>query len=216
MRNKGVVVVLAIIITLLCVYYLSFTFVSRRIQQDAVNHATDQKGVLSLARKQTYLDSVWNLPVYNLLGAEYTYKEVKENELSQGLDLQGGMHLVLEVSPSEIVRGLSGSNQDPIFVSALQKAVEKHKTSDENFADLFYASFKEVAAGRSLASVFASSANRGRVSLSDSDDTVLKFLKEEIERAFERSFTILKTRIDKFGTSQPNIQRLQEIGRAHV
>lgn len=216
MRNKGVVVVLGIIITLLCVYYLSFTFVSRRVQQDAVNHATDANGALNLSKKQSYLDSIWNLPVYSLFGAEYTYKEVKENELSQGLDLQGGMHLVLEVSPVDIVRGLSGNNQDPAFITALQTARERYKTSNANFADLFYAAFKEANADRSLASLFVSTANRGRVNLADSDETVVAFLKEEIERAFERSFTILKTRIDKFGTSQPNIQRLQGGGRIQV
>lgn len=207
---------MAIVITLLCVYYLSFTFVSRRVQQDAVNYATDQNGALDLTRKQSYLDSIWNLPVYNLFGMEYTYKEVKENELSQGLDLQGGMHLVLEVSPVDIVRGLSGNNQDPAFVTALQTARERYKTSNENFADLFYAAFKEANPDRTLASLFASTATRGRISLSDSDDTVVSFLKEEIERAFDRSFTILKTRIDKFGTSQPNIQRLQGGGRIQV
>ncbi len=216
MRNKGVVVALAIIITLLCVYYLSFTFVSRRVQQDAVKFATDQSGALNLARKQSYLDSIWNLPVYNLLGLEYTYKEVKENELSQGLDLQGGMHLVLEVSPVDIVRGLSGNNQDPAFIAALQTARERYKTSNANYADLFQATFKESNPDRTLASLFASTATRGRINVSDSDDTVVKFLKEEIERAFDRSFTILKTRIDKFGTAQPNIQRLQGGGRIQV
>lgn len=216
MRNKGVVVVLAILITLLCLYYLSFTFVSRRVQQDAVNYATDQQGALNLSKKQRYLDSVWSLPVYNLLGLEYTYKEVKENELSQGLDLQGGMHLVLEVSPLDIVRGLSGNNQDPAFIAALQTARERYKTSNANFADLFYAAFKEGNPDRTLATMFVSTANRGRVNLGDSDETVVKFLKEEIERAFDRSFTILKTRIDKFGTSQPNIQRLQGSGRIQV
>lgn len=216
MRNKGVVIVLTIIITFLCLYYLSFTFVSRRVQEDAVNFATDKQGALNLSKKQGYLDSVWNLPVYNLLGAEYTYKEVKENELSQGLDLQGGMHLVLEVSPVDIVRGLSGNSQDPAFVTALQTARERYKTSNANFADLFYAAFKEGNPDRTLASLFVSTANRGRVNLGDSDDAVIKFLKEEIERAFDRSFTILKTRIDKFGTSQPNIQRLQGGGRIQV
>jgi len=216
MRNKGVVIILTIIVTLLCIYYLSFTFVSRRVQQDAINYATDASGALNLAKKQTYLDSIWNLPVYNLFGIEYTYKQVKESELSQGLDLQGGMHLVLEVSPSEIIRGLSGDNQDPAFVAALQKAREQYKTSSASFADLFYNAFKESSGDRTLASLFVSTANRGRVNLADSDATVLAFLKEEIERAFDRSFTILKTRIDKFGTSQPNIQRLQGGGRIQV
>ena len=216
MRNKGVVIVLTIIITLLCLYYLSFTFVSVRVNQDAVRHATDQKGSLSLTKKQVYLDSLWNLPVYNLFGAEYTYKEVKENELSLGLDLQGGMHVVLEISPGEIIRGLSGNGQDPALLSALQSARGKQKTSAENFADLFYNAFHEANPDRSLASLFASTANRGRVSLSDTDNAVLKFLKDEIENAIDRSFTILNTRINQFGTSEAKVQRLQQSGRIQI
>ncbi len=216
MRNKGVVVVLSVVVTLLCLYYLSFTFVSRRVQKDATQFATDASGSINLSKKQRYLDSLWNKPVYNLFGAEYTYKEVKENELSLGLDLQGGMHVVLEVSPADIIRGLSGNNQDPAFMKAMDRAREMQKTNKGNFADVFYDAFKEVNPDRSLASVFASSATRGRVSLSDSDDAVLKFLKTEIESAIDRSFTILKTRIDQFGTSQPNIQRLQDAGRIQI
>ncbi|MBS1544988.1 MAG: protein translocase subunit SecDF, partial [Bacteroidetes bacterium] len=216
MRNKGVVVVLSIVVTLLCLYYLSFTFVSRRVRQDATQFATDANGTINLSKKQRYVDSLWNKPVYNLFGAEYTYKEVKENELSLGLDLQGGMHVVLEVSPADIIRGLSGNNQDPAFMKAMDRAREMQKTNKGNFADVFYEAFKEVNPDRSLASVFASAATRGRVSLSDSDDAVLKFLKTEIESAIDRSFTILKTRIDQFGTSQPNIQRLQDAGRIQI
>ncbi len=216
MRNKGVVVVLTIIITLLCLYYLSFTVVSSGIQRDAIKFATDKNGSTDLDKKQAYLDSLWNQPVYNLFGASYTYKEVKENELSLGLDLQGGMHVVLEISPAEIIRGLSGNNQDPAFVAAMQRAREKQKTSTKDFADLFYESFTETNPGRSLASLFASTATKGRISLSDSDAAVMKFLKEEIESAIERSFTILKTRIDKFGTSAPNIQRLPNAGRIQI
>ena len=104
MRNKGVVVVLTIVITALCLYYLSFTFVSRKIQQKAIAQATDKDGSVNLAKKQNYLDSLWNKPVYNIFGAEYTYKEVKESELSLGLDLQGGMHVVLEISPIDIIK----------------------------------------------------------------------------------------------------------------
>ncbi len=216
MQNKGVVIVLTIIITLLCLYYLSFTFVSRRVQQDATDYATDKKGSLSLTKKQRYLDSLWSLPVYNLLGVEYTYKEVKENELSLGLDLQGGMHVVLEISPGEIIRGLSGNSQDPALTTALQVAREKQKTSAQNFADLFYEAFKKANPDRNLASLFASAANRGRVSVSDSDNQVLKFLKDEIESAIDRSFTILNTRINQFGTSEAKVQRLQQSGRLQI
>lgn len=216
MQNKGVVIALTIIITLLCLYYLSFTFVSRRVQQDATDYATDKKGSLSLTKKQRYLDSLWSLPVYNLLGVEYTYKEVKENELSLGLDLQGGMHVVLEISPGEIIRGLSGNSQDPALTTALQVAREKQKTSAQNFADLFYEAFKKANPDRNLASLFASAANRGRVSVSDSDNQVLKFLKDEIESAIDRSFTILNTRINQFGTSEAKVQRLQQSGRLQI
>lgn len=217
MRNKGVVVVLTVIITALCLYYLSFTFVSRRVQQDAIDQATDKvTGDVDLARKQQYLDSLWNKPVYNLFGAEYTYKDVKENELSLGLDLQGGMHVVLEVSPADIIRGLSGNNQDPGFVEALKVAREKQKVSQANFVNLFAEAYAEKNPGGRLAPLFASASNKERVSLSDDDAKVIKFLNEEVEDAIDRSFTILKTRIDQFGTSQPNIQRLQGTGRIQI
>ena len=119
MQNKGLIIVLTVVITALCLYYLSFTYVSRGVQDDAVEYATNKDGVVDLSKKQTYLDSVWNIPVYNLFGAEYTYKEVKDNELSLGLDLQGGMHVTLEVSPIDIIKGLSGNSQDSSFVKAL-------------------------------------------------------------------------------------------------
>ncbi len=216
MRNKGVVVVLGIIITLLCLYYLSFTFVSQNVEKDAVNYATDESGKLNLSKKQNYLDSIWNQPVYNLFGAEFTYKEVKENELSRGLDLQGGMHVVLEISPVDIIKGLSGNSQDPAFLAALQEAREMQKSSSDSYVNLFYKAFKDANPGKTLASLFTSAANKDRVKLTDSDDAVLTFLNTEVDGAIDRSFTILKTRIDQFGTSQPNIQRLQDKGRIQI
>lgn len=216
MRNKGVVVGLGIIITLLCLYYLSFTFVSKKVDQDAIDYATDANGSLNLSKKQKYLDSLWNQPVYNLFGAEYTFKEVKENELSLGLDLQGGMHVVLEISPIDILKGLSGNSTDPAFNAALLKAREMQKNSADDYVSLFTKAFKEANPDRTLASLFTSAANKDRVKLSDPDDVVIKFLNEEVDGAIDRSFTILKTRIDQFGTSQPNIQRLQDKGRIQI
>ncbi len=208
MRNKGFIVVLAIVITALCLFYLSFTFVAQRVQQKAINYATDKSGSIDLAKKQSYLDSLWNKPVYNMLFKDYTYKEVKENELSLGLDLQGGMHVVLEVSQADIIKSLSSNSQDPGFIAAMQKAQQLQKTSQKSYSDLFYEAYKQANPDKKLATLFASAATKGRVSLSDSDDAVRKFLNTEIESAIGRSFTILKTRIDQFGTSQPNIQRL--------
>lgn len=217
MRNKGVVIVLTVVITFLCLYYLQFTWVARNVQKGAVAVATSTSGTLDLNKKQRYLDSLWNKTVYtNIFGVEYTYKEVKENELSLGLDLQGGMHVVLEISPVDIIRGLSVDPQEPTFVAALQKAREAQKTSQGNFVDLFYSALKDANANVKLATYFASSSTQGRVSLSDDDDKVIKLLKDEVQSAIDRSFTILKTRIDQFGTSSPNIQQLPGSGRIQI
>jgi SecD/SecF fusion protein len=216
MQNKGFVIVLTIIVTALCLFYLSFTFVSNKVQQDAIDYATDASGVLNLSKKQAYLDSIWSQPVYNLFGAEFTYKEVKDNELSRGLDLQGGMHVTLEVSPVDIIKGLAGNSKDSAFVKALAKAHERSKSSQERFSSLFFTAYQEDNAGARLAPVFASTATRGRISLNDSDEQVVTVVNEEIDRAIERSYTILKNRLDQFGTSQPNIQRLPGTGRIQI
>jgi SecD/SecF fusion protein len=216
MRNKGAVVVLTVIITALCLYYLSFTMVSRNIQKDAIAYATNSEGILDLAKKQVYLDSIWNEPVYSLFGADYTFKEIKDTELNLGLDLQGGMHVVLEVSPVEILKGLSGNNEDPDFLAAIARARELQKTSQETFSDLFYQSYKEINPTGKLSTIFANAANRGRISFESTDAEIMAIINQEIEDAMDRSFNILRTRIDRFGTSQPNIQRLQGTGRIQV
>ena len=216
MRNKGVVIVLTIIITALCLYYLSFTLVTFKVNQDAADYATEANGNVNLIKKHHYLDSLWNKPVYDLLGAEFTYKEVKDNELSLGLDLQGGMHVVIEVSPADIIKGLSGNSQDPTFATALQNSRERQKTSQARFAELFRQEFKKLAPGQPLASLFASSANKDRIRQNADDDAVVKFLDKEIDDAINRSYTILKTRIDQFGTSQPSVQRLQGTGGIQI
>lgn len=216
MQNKGFVIVLTLIVTALCLYYLSFTFVSNRVQQDAIDYATDANGIIDLGKKQTYLDSVWSKPVHNLFGIEFTYKEVKDNELSRGLDLQGGMHVTLEVSPVDIIKGLSGNSKDSAFVKALTKAQVREKSSQERFSALFFAAYREDNPGAKLAPVFSSTTTRGRISLNDTDEQVIAVVNEEIERSIDRSYTILKNRIDQFGTSQPNIQRLPGTGRIQI
>lgn len=216
MRNKGVVIVLTIIITALCLYYLSFTLVTFKVNQEAIEQATSSDGTVDLQKKQHYLDSLWSKPVYDLLGAEFTYKEVKDNELALGLDLQGGMHVVLEVSPADIIKGLSGDSQEGNFTTALHNARERQKTSQESYAELFRQEFKKLAPDQSLASLFASSANKDRIRQNADDDEVVTFLDKEIEDAISRSYTILKTRIDQFGTSQPSVQRLQGSGGIQI
>ncbi|MHA7129603.1 protein translocase subunit SecDF [Algoriphagus namhaensis] len=216
MQNKGVIVFLTVIITALCLYYLSFTFVSNGVKEKAQAYATDASGNVDFAKRRAYLDSVWREPVYNFLGSEFTYQEVKETELGLGLDLQGGMHVTLAVSPVEIVRGLAGNPKDEKFNEAVEAAKELAKTSDEKYVDLFYAEYKERFPEKNLSSVFATAANRGRISLESSDSEILEIIDTEIENAIDRSFNILRTRIDRFGTSQPNIQRIQGSGRIQI
>ncbi|MEM8966153.1 MAG: protein translocase subunit SecDF [Bacteroidota bacterium] len=216
MRNRSGIVILTVLVSLLCIYYLSFTVVSNRVQKTAEEYATDAEGNIDFAKKQDYLDSVWTEPIYNLLGVEYTYEEVKETELNLGLDLRGGMHVVLEVSPTEIIRALSGDSKDADFLQALDLARERRVNSQERFTALFADAFQEVAPDKQLSQIFSNAANRGRISRSSTNDEVMEIIDEEVENAIDRSFNILRTRIDRFGTSQPNIQRLQGTGRIQV
>jgi SecD/SecF fusion protein len=216
MRNKSLIIALTVVVALLCLYNLSFTFVARGIQQDAIAQATSADGKVDFSKKQAYLDSVWKQPVYNLFGYEYTYQDVKENELSLGLDLQGGMHVTLEVSPADIIRAMSGNSKDPQFQQALKRAQEAQKTSQESFTQLFAQAYNELAPEGRLSRIFANSANRGRISYDSSNDEVISVIDSEVEDAIDRSFQIIRTRIDKFGATQPNIQRLPGTGRIQV
>jgi SecD/SecF fusion protein len=216
MQNKGAIVFLTVIITALCLYYLSFTFISNGVQEKATAFATDASGNIDFAKKRAYLDSVWRQPVYNFLGASYTYQEVKETELGLGLDLQGGMHVTLEVSPVEIVKGIAGNPKNDVFNAAVAEAKEASKTSNAKFVDLFYAAWQKNNPGKALSAVFATGANRGRISLESTDAEILEIIDTEVENAIDRSFNILRTRIDRFGTSQPNIQRIAGSGRIQI
>ncbi|HSZ72721.1 MAG TPA: protein translocase subunit SecDF, partial [Cytophagaceae bacterium] len=156
--------------------------------------------------------------VYNFLGmVPYTYKEVKDMELALGLDLQGGMHVVLEVSPVEILKALAGSQaESPLFRQALKKATLAQRTSQESFEKLFYTAFKETAGPDQLAKIFSNAQNGSKINSRSTDKEVEKMINEEIDGAVDRSFEILRARIDRFGTIQPNLQRIQGTGRILV
>lgn len=217
MRNKGLVVFLTAVVSLLCVYYLSFTWVAFRVQQQATVHATDENGQIDFAKKQAYLADLWKKPVYRLLGLQYTYEQVKENELALGLDLQGGMHVTLEVSPVALIQGLAGGNKDAAFLAALAQAqAEQARQPQVAFTTLFHRAYRAQPAAGKLSAIFATAANRHRIDHDASDKAVLKLLDQEIDRAIDRSFEIIRSRIDRFGTSQPNLQRLQGTGRIQI
>ena len=215
MKNKGLIYFLTIIISFLSIYYLQFTFVSQRIQDEATQNARDLDGNIDFGKKQKYLDSIWNKPVYSLL-TNFTYKEVKESELNLGLDLQGGMHVTLEVSPVDILKGLSSESKDPDFILAINNAKERVRGTQLNFISEFYSEFQQIAPDKNLSRIFATVSNRGRIGFDTSDSDILDIINEEVESAIDRSFNILRTRIDRYGTSQPNIQRLQGSGRIQI
>ncbi len=215
MKNKGLIYFLTIIISFLSIYYLQFTFVSQRIQGEATENSRDDSGNINFQKKQKYLDSIWNKPVYKLF-TDFTYKEVKESELNLGLDLQGGMHVTLEVSPVDILIGLSSDSKDPDFLLAIQNARENVRGTQLDFISQFYNEFQLLAPDKNLSIIFATVSNRGRIGFDSSDSEILDIINEEVESAIDRSFNILRTRIDRFGTSQPNIQRLQGTGRIQI
>jgi SecD/SecF fusion protein len=216
MQNKGGVIFITVVITLLCLYYLSFTFVSNSIQKQATEYATDASGTVDFTKKQQFLDSVWREPVYKFLGISYTYQQVKETELGLGLDLQGGMQVTLEIDPSDIIRGLAGRNADAEVERALDQAAQTVREDGGAFTSAFAAAMRDINPNRSMADIFATAANRGRFDFNTSDADILAEINREVEDAIDRSFNILRTRIDRFGTSQPNIQRLQGSGRIQI
>jgi SecD/SecF fusion protein len=215
MRNKTGIITLTAIISLLCIYFLSFTFKARNIQEEANAFATTN-GKIDYTKRQTYLDSLWKQPVYDLGFTSFTYKEVKDKEINLGLDLQGGMHVTMEVSPVEILKAMSGNSNDPKFQEAIKRANEMQRTSTDKYTDLFYRAYQQVAPEGRLSRIFSTAANKGKISYESSNAEVMRVIDSEVEDAIGRSFEILRTRVDKFGVSNPNIQRLPGTGRIQI
>ncbi len=212
MQNKGAIRVFAILLALVSLYQLMFTYQTRQEENKAKEIAMGNQQI-----ETNYLDSVANEPIYNFLGLKkYTYRECKEKEINFGLDLKGGMNLILEVRVADILKALSNYNSDPTFNKALQLAEEKEKTSSENFISLFYDSFKELDSEARLAAIFNTVELKGRIDYNTSNDEVIKVVREEAKSAIDNAFNILRTRIDRFGVTQPNIQRLEKAGRVLV
>lgn len=212
MRNKGGIVALLVAFLAISVYFLARTWKANDIRKDAETYATDKSGKVDYSKKQRYLDSLWKQPVF--LGMTTT-EDLMKQELGLGLDLQGGMSVILEVSPTEIVRALAGS-RDPKVATALENAQKRSMSSSTNFVDLFADEFKKVAPDTKLSSIFSNSSNRGTLSLESSDSQVISYIKKEVDGAFDRAFRIIQTRVDKFGVSNPNLQRLSGTNRIQV
>ncbi len=217
MRHKGLVIFLTVIISILSVYYLSFTFISASIQSKADIFAKDEAGNIDFEKRQQYLDSIWKKPVYKFLWSNFTYEEIKERELTQGLDLQGGMNVTLEISPAELLKTLSSNSKDKRFLGALEDATQLHiKQYKASYVELFFQAYKKRNPSGKLSSIFATVANRSKINYDSNDQQVLTFLKKELEDAVDRSLYIIRSRIDRFGTSNANIQKLQSSGRIQI
>ena len=204
MQNKGLVITLAACLALVSAFYLSFSFVTSSYDKKAAEYAQGDA-----AKEYQYLDSVAGEKVW----FGYTLKECREKELNLGLDLKGGMNVTMEVSVSDIVRALSGYNTTENFNKAIALANEKQKSSGADYLTLFFESFYELDPNAQLASVFSTFELKDKVSLTSTNAEVEKVVREEVEGAINNSFNVLRTRIDRFGVVQPNIQKLAQTGR---
>lgn len=209
MQNKGFVRVFAILLTLVCVFYLSFSFVTRHYTSKAKEFA---KGDVKV--EQDYLDSLANEKVYF---GNWTLKQCREMEISLGLDLKGGMNVILEVSVPDVIKVLADNKTDEAFNQALATAAKQATTSQDDVITLFIREYHKLAPGAPLSQLFATQQLKDKVTQKSTDAEVEKVLREEVKAAVENSYNVLRTRIDRFGVVQPNIQSLEDkMGRIMV
>ncbi len=212
MQNKGLIRIFAILLALICVYQLTFTYKARKVERDAVEYAQGDK-----MKEIQYLDSISGEVVYNLLGLkEYTYKDVKALEMNLGLDLKGGMNVTLEVSVVEMVRSLANYSTDTTFNAAINLARKMQENSQDDFVTLFGRAFEEVDPNARLAAIFNTLELKEKVKFNSTNAEVIDVIREETDAAIDNSFNIIRTRIDRFGVAQPNVQPLQTRGRILV
>ena len=234
MQNKGVIKLLAVILAVFSLYQLSFSVVTRRVEKKAAEYATSAESVemaeilakgdqnaydylldsIQGARETYYLDSMSTVKVYPVFGQ--TYRQAKEMEINLGLDLKGGMNVMMEVSVPDIINVLSGHSTDPTFVEAIKIANEQHLNSQRDYVDLFGDAFQQLDPNAKLAPIFLFEFKDKGITVNSTNAEVLDVIKEETNSAIDRSYQILRTRIDRFGVAQPNIQKLENSGRILV
>ena len=233
MQSKGAIRFVAICLVLACIWQLSFTVVSSIQSGKADTRAekavelykqsaafanipeADRAFVLDSLRKveaRRYTDSISSEKVF----FGYTFKNVQNNEINLGLDLKGGMNVMLQVQLEDLVKALSGNNQTPEFQRAIALAKERSVNAQSDFITLFGEAWKEVTGGQRLSQVFGTYEMRDRIKPESSDDEVLSVIKAEAESAVSNSFNVLRNRIDRFGVTQPSIQKLGNTGRILV
>ncbi len=226
MQNRGLIRLLAIALALVCFYQLYFTVKTYKVERDAKAYGMTQARLKNAGAtplqleaiapklEALYLDSIASKPVYNFFGLrKYTYREVGEYAIPLGLDLKGGMNVTLEISVVDLVKAMSGNSTDSTFTQAIKLALQNQKTSQEDFVSLFGKAFEKIDPNAKLAAIFNTLDLRDKVNFNSSNADVLKVIRTETNAAVDNSFQILRTRIDRFGVAQPNIQQLQTKGR---
>ncbi|MFI3328186.1 MAG: protein translocase subunit SecDF [Rikenellaceae bacterium] len=217
MQSKGAIKLLAALLALASIYQLSFTFKARNVEKQAAEYAAQFETEQQNSRETYYLDSIQNQVVYDLGFAQYTYKQVKEKEINLGLDLKGGMNVMLEIQVADVVKALAGTSAaEPAFTRAMEIANARFNKGDESdYITAFVDAYKTTSNGGSLAAIFVSP-DRKDIAPNSSDSAVEAVLRAETEAAIAASFNILRSRIDHFGVTQPNIQRLPNSNRILV
>ena len=195
MQNKGIVIVMAVLMTLASIFYLSFSFATKYYDSEAAK-------LKDPIAQQDYKDSVKYL-------GNYSYQKCLETQIGLGLDLKGGMNVILEVSVPDVVETLADHKTDAAFVKSMKEAKVEEETSQKDFITLFIKAYHKNAPGHRLAEVFATQQMQGKVNAQSSDSEVEKALRAECSSAIDNSFNVVRTRIDKFGVVQPNIQKLE-------
>ena len=221
MQNNGLIKFFAFCFGLVSLYQISFTFISSGVEDNAmeysINSVSENESDFSEKRQEKYVNYLDSIGDQQILGFT-TYKSAKSKELNKGLDLKGGINVILQVSVKDILLGLAENSKDPIFNNALNNADELQKDSNDTYLESFFISFDEIKGDSSLASpdIFANRSLSDEVNFEMSDDEVKPIIKQKIDESIVSAFEVLRKRIDKFGVTQPNIQRLGNSGRILV
>ncbi|MDG1504278.1 MAG: protein translocase subunit SecDF [Flavicella sp.] len=220
MQNKGLIKLFAILFGLVSLYQLSFTWIAGGVENDAKEYAlanakeNDGRALAKFERK--YLDSVANEAVFDKFGISFSYNDIKDKEINLGLDLKGGINATLQVSVKDILIGLSNNSKNEAFIQALQEASAAQKNSTEPYLDLFFQAFEKISNGTSKLNapdIFGNKSLREKINFQKTDEETKQALQEEISSSINTAFEVLRSRIDKFGVTQPNIQRIGNSGR---
>ena len=215
MQNRNFIKVIAFVFALICVYQLSFTLVADKVENDALKYAENFPEEERDVKAKLYLDSINSEEVYDILVAQYTYSDCKQRELNLGLDLKGGMNVTLEVMVVDVLKALANNTKDEVFNTAINNALTAQENSQSDFVTLFGQEFEKLSPVNGMAVLFTSQL-KDKVKINSNNEEVIDILSLEVEDAINRSFNILRSRIDRFGVTQPNIQRLETAGRILV